>query len=173
MRLDIRTAEIADIDDIVGLYEEAVSWLASRGLEQWQAASGKMQNPNELVRSRFERSIERHECYVGSVNGTVAAVVIIDDYADPEFWTPEDTPESALYLHRMVVGRRWGGKELGSQILDFAACLASERGKRLIRLDAWKDNRKLHQYYVRNGFRHVRTVDLAHRGSGALFERDV
>jgi len=39
--------------------------------------------------------------------------------------------------------------------------------------DAWKTNSKLQSYYREHGFTPVRIVDRKHRGSGALFERDV
>ncbi|MCX4387635.1 hypothetical protein OG777_11920 [Micromonospora peucetia] len=42
-----------------------------------------------------------------------------------------------------------------------------------LRLNAWKANAALHCYYLGQGFRHVRTVDVPGRNSGALFERPI
>jgi hypothetical protein len=44
-------------------------------------------------------------------------------------------------------------------------------GPRFIRVDCATGNGELHGYYKRLGFSHVRTVDLPHRRSGALFQR--
>jgi GNAT superfamily N-acetyltransferase len=62
----------------------------------------------------------------------------------------------------------WPG---GAWLLDEAAREAARRGKRLLRLDAWTNNTRLHDYYRRQGFRVVRNA--GDRGSGALFERAV
>ncbi len=61
------------------------------------------------------------------------------------------------------------GQSLGAALLDWAAGRATEAGR--LRLDAWKTNAALHTYYTSLGFTHLRTVDLPHRRSGALFER--
>lgn len=48
---------------------------------------------------------------------------------------------------------------------------AARAGKTWLRLDAWRTNTALHDYYRRHGFTDVRIVDLPWRGSGALFQR--
>ena len=63
------------------------------------------------------------------------------------------------------------GRGVGAWLLDEAAREAARRGKRLLRLDAWTSNTRLHDYYRRQGFRLVRIA--GDRGSGALFERAV
>ncbi|MEU7909175.1 GNAT family N-acetyltransferase [Actinoplanes sp. NPDC049118] len=100
-------------------------------------------------------------------------MITVDDYADPEFWTAQDDPDSALYVHRMVVDRVAGGNGVGGRLLDWAERLASSLGRTWLRLDAWRTNAPLHAYYQRQGFVPVRTVNLSHRGSGALFQRRV
>lgn len=47
----------------------------------------------------------------------------------------------------------------------------SDPKRHCLRLDCAKHNARLRTYYDAHGFTHVRTVDLAHRESGALFER--
>jgi hypothetical protein len=72
----------------------------------------------------------------------------------------------------MVTTREVAGREIGSALLDWASRRAASHGKRWIRLDAWRSNADLHRYYVQRGFHHVRTVELPHRRSGALFQRE-
>jgi GNAT superfamily N-acetyltransferase len=165
--LTIRKAEPADLDTVDSLREEAVAWLASKGLDQWQPGQARVP-----TRTTTADSIARGTCYLaydrdGNLTGTIA----IDDHADCEFWTPAEQAEPALYVHRMIVPSAARGKEVGQVLLDWAAEFATNTGKRWLRLDAWKTNSGLHRYYLARGFRHVRTVDLAHRGSGALFQR--
>ncbi|WP_218137091.1 GNAT family N-acetyltransferase [Asanoa ishikariensis] len=149
------------------MYEAARKWLASIGSDQWAA------NTPERIRPKIVYSVQRRECFVAVVEGTIVGTVTIDDAADPEFWSPEESSDKALYLHRMVVAESARRKSVGQAMLKMATTLAASRGCRWLRLDAWRTNTKLHRYYEDQGFAHVRTVDLSHRGSGALFQTPV
>ena len=48
---------------------------------------------------------------------------------------------------------------------------AEHAGRKWLRLDAWRTNTALHDYYRRHGFADVSTISLPWRGSGALFQR--
>ena len=76
-----------------------------------------------------------------------------------------------MYVHRMVVARDLGGRNLGAAMLDWAGRHAQRHGKPWVRLDAWRTNTALHRYYLDRGFHRVRTCELAWRGSGELFQR--
>jgi len=163
MTLTIRPAVAADFDTVVSLWNEAAEWLASRGIDQWQYA------PRHPA---IRRNIAAGECWiVDDDQGAPVATITVDAYADPDFWRPEDDPDSALYAHRMAIRRAWSGQEIGSAMLDYAGQLAREAGRRWLRLDAWRDNTELQAYYVRRAFQPVRLADAPHRQSGALFQR--
>ncbi|MFC3384713.1 GNAT family N-acetyltransferase [Couchioplanes azureus] len=157
----------SDLEALVALYEEARSWLAKKGSNQWAA------NTPDRIRTKLLPSIERGECYVAEIEGRQVGMMTVDEFADPEFWAADDDPSDALYVHRMVVARSASGNNVGGKLLDEADKLAATRGKRLLRLDAWRTNEPLHAYYARQGFDAVRVVNLRHRGSGALFQRPV
>jgi hypothetical protein len=76
---------------------------------------------------------------------------------------------SGLVLPRAVV--RDGHLELdyGSEGWGFESLRA--RHLHWLGIDVWTDNSGLHNYYLHNGFKHVRTLDLADYPSGALFQR--
>jgi GNAT superfamily N-acetyltransferase len=164
-------ATLAGRADIEVLRAEIVVWLATRGTDQWQARhrtrSPRRVNPAQ----RGLAAIRRHEAHLLREGTEVVAFLILDDYADPEFWTPDDEPDSGLYVHSMLVSRHHAGQDLGGRLLDWAGDQAARAGKTWLRLDAWRTNTKLHSYYLRHGFTHLRTVTLPHRGSGALFQR--
>lgn len=160
--LDIRPAGGDELEVVEALLNGASAWLASRGIDQWQYP------PH---RDRIMRAIDRGECFLAFRDGLAIATIQVDDYADPEFWQEGDRPDAAMYVHRMAVSRAAAGHDVGSELLAWAAQHASEAGKTLLRLDAWKDNPGLHSYYVSQGFELVRIVDLPHRRSGALFQR--
>ncbi|MGH3865544.1 MAG: GNAT family N-acetyltransferase [Pseudonocardiaceae bacterium] len=63
------------------------------------------------------------------------------------------------------------GAELGSALLDWAARRTRQAGKSWLRLDAWKSNPALHQYYLDRGFTLVRIDDNPADPSGVCFQR--
>jgi GNAT superfamily N-acetyltransferase len=101
----------------------------------------------------------------------VVGTITLDDFADPEFWLPQDDPEDALYVHRAVVARAVAGQRIGATLLNWASLRAEAAGRTWVRLDAWATNTQLQSYYLGQGWAHVRTLQLSHRGSGALFQR--
>jgi GNAT superfamily N-acetyltransferase len=163
----MRLATMADLDDLVGLFQGAQRWLAEKGSDQWAA------NTPERTRAKLAHSIESKECYVAELDGKSIGMMTLDEFADPEFWRPADRPDVALYLPRMVVDRSVAGNSVGGKLLDLAESVAAAQGKGWLRLDAWRTNTPLHVYYERQGFDSVRVIILGHRGSGALFQRRV
>ena len=167
MSLTIERAGASELRHALALYREAVAWLASQGVDQWQGMAG--------FEGRIGADIESGVIWVirgGKLaSRQITAMIKLDSRADPEFWRLEDDPDDALYAHRMVVARADSGKGIGSAMLDWASRRAAGAGKRWLRLDAWANNTKLHDYYLREEFTMVRLVQFAHRGSGALFQR--
>jgi GNAT superfamily N-acetyltransferase len=156
----LRRADAGDLIRVADLWGSASTWLAQVGSDQWQYPPRS---------GRIATSIVAGTCRVVEHAGAPVATITLDHYADPEFWTAADDPGSALYVHRMIVAER--GTGLGSSLLDWAGAQAAAWGRMYVRLDAWKRNAALHSYYRDQRFAHVRTVDLPHRGSGALFQR--
>ncbi|MFJ4409235.1 MULTISPECIES: GNAT family N-acetyltransferase [unclassified Streptomyces] len=162
--LHIRAARLDELGQVEDLLREASAWLAARGIDQWQFP------PH---RDRITRALENGDVFLAVVGERPIATLQLDAHADPEFWTAEDRPDDALYVHRMAVTRGSAGAGVGGALLNWAAVRAATAGKSWLRLDAWKDNHGLHRYYEAEGFTLVRVVDLPHRGSGALFQRPV
>jgi GNAT superfamily N-acetyltransferase len=162
--MTIRQAVSADLADIVEILMDVSTWLGSLGLDQWQY-------PENEWRARATESIRRGACYVAIVEGTVAATMTLDEYADAEFWQAEDGLEDALYAHRLAVRRSHSGQELGARMVAWASDRAYQAGKGWLRLDAWRSNPGLRAYYSTHGWEYVRTVELGHRKSGTLFQR--
>jgi GNAT superfamily N-acetyltransferase len=157
---EIRRAYAGDYATVAQLWTDASAWLASVGSDQWQYPPRT---------GRIALSIAAGTCWLVWHANAPVATITLDEHADPEFWTPADDPDSALYAHRMIVAER--GTGLGTSLLDWAGEQAEAAGRVWVRLDAWKSNAALHAYYRSQRFAHVRTVDLPHRGSGALFQR--
>jgi GNAT superfamily N-acetyltransferase len=169
--LVFRRADHRDADAIGDMYEETVKWLADKGTDQWQPDAMEARGRVHAGKRGLDLAISRGEAWIVESAGTAVGTFVLDAYADPEFWYESDKPEQALYLHRMVVSRAASGAGIGAQILAWAGSEAARRGRLYLRLDAWRTNKKLHAYYLLQGFELIRIVTKPHRGSGALFQR--
>ncbi|MEV6891007.1 GNAT family N-acetyltransferase [Kribbella sp. NPDC051137] len=162
----IERADADDLGVILALRTEASEWLAQRGVDQWAVA---WPNPEEQNR-RILASIEAGETWmVRDENEATMATLALDTFSDPRLWTPEEQADPAMYMHRLIVRRKHAG--LGTEIMDWACHRAHRLGLHWLRIDVWTDNTDLHNYYLHNGFKHVRTLDLTDYPSGALFQR--
>jgi GNAT superfamily N-acetyltransferase len=173
VHLVFRCAEPRDADVIRSLQEEAVKWLADKGTDQWQPEAMKSRRRIHQGERSLESAISRGEVWLVDSAGVMVGSFVLDTYADRDFWQASDRPEHALYVHRMVVARAASGKGIGSAILTWASNEAARQGRLWLRLDAWRTNQELHEYYIGQGFELVRIVTLPDRGSGALFQKTV
>lgn len=159
----VREAGAEDVDAVVALRVESETWLHAAGVRQWI-------DRDRGIRIIRDRLADGGTYVVTSNEGAVVASLTLSG-PDPDFWTSEDRPETALYLYKFMITKRYRGSGLGDELLDWASAQAAHQGKQWLRLDCWRDNQALQQYYMRRGFMHVRTMFVAGRDSGALFQR--
>lgn len=152
----------AALAEVASIWTRSSHRLHSLGFDQWQYPV-KWEN---IRRSAAERALwlvrDSHHHTVGTIT--------VEQNADP-YWLPEDRPKDAVYIHRMIVDDGYRGSELGSALLDWVARQARQQKKSWVRLDAWKSNPGLHQYYLNRGFILVRIDDNPEDPSGACFQR--
>ncbi|MFF7193073.1 GNAT family N-acetyltransferase [Streptomyces sp. NPDC008079] len=159
---EIRVAGAEEAALIEQMWAETSTWLKGHGYDQWQYPADP---------SKVNRDVRSGNAFLVFRAGECLGTISIDESADPEFWRAGDNPKDALYVHRVIVRDSARGTSLGSAMLDWASGKAEIAGKKWLRLDAWKTNADLGRYYESQGFEHVRTVDLPHRNSGALYQR--
>ncbi|WP_169943919.1 GNAT family N-acetyltransferase [Microbispora sp. H11081] len=179
--LTLRRAAPADLQGVLALLARTAGWLNGLGVRQWPAGGFPAERIEPLIDEGVMYVLDTAEGSPGDTAEDAAgntgvrvpvATIAVDGHADPEFWTQADRPGDALYVHKLAVSRDYSGCGLGEALLGWAALRAAVHGRSRLRLDCAKDNARLQSFYRRAGFRHVRTVDLPHRASGALFERD-
>ncbi|NJP98798.1 GNAT family N-acetyltransferase [Nonomuraea sp. FMUSA5-5] len=170
--LSLRRAEPADLPGVLTLLADTAEWLHAQGVRQWPRGGFGPERIKPLIEERVLFLLDDELRYLDPDEAAPpVATIALDDHADPEFWTPADDPGAALYIHKLAVARPWSGSGLGDALLDWACASAYSAGLPWLRLDCAKANPRLQGYYRDRGFRHVRTVDLPHRSSGALFQR--
>lgn len=163
-RYVIARAQESDLSDLLALRAEAERWLHARGIEQWTS------DWSDRARERIRQGVSDGRTWIVRNDSDTAATVTLDG-PDMDFWSDADDPHSALYLYKFIVARSHAGIGLGDALLDWACQQAAAADKQWLRIDVWRNNRRLQEYYLRRGFTHVRTVQVPWRQSGALFQR--
>ncbi len=158
----IRLATRADLADVLDLLNAAASWLHHRGLDQW---------PDGFDEQRIGPMVDQGEVWVVHDDGQAVATVTISPDGDPDFWSPAELAAPAHYIAKLAISRDHAGHGLGALLLRWTVDHAAREGMKWARLDAWKTNPGLHDFYARAGWTYLRTADLPHRRSGTLFQR--
>ncbi|GLZ43526.1 GNAT family N-acetyltransferase [Actinokineospora sp. NBRC 105648] len=157
----IRPAAPEDLADVMFLLDTRASWLADRGLDQWSTARG--------WRSKVLSGIHKGEVWILRDREFPAGTITLSREGDSDFWSPEELEENVIYLSKLATSPDYAGRGLGTSILTWARNYAARIPVDELRLDAWRNNYDLHRFYLDRGWRHVRTVVVPGRHSGALF----
>jgi len=161
--MQVSTATSIDSKDILGLRDDLARWLIGRGVDQWQ--------PGELPRGAIEDEVTQGFVHVVRRQEELVATVTIT-WADPLIW-PDQT-EPAGYIHRLMVNRRWTGREIGLSLLTWAEMHIRQSGRTLARLDCVRSNRRLRDYYEACGYHLVGYQDfpdIPWANEAALYEK--
>lgn len=143
---------------------DAERWLTTKGTDQYQRGID-----HQAVTRRIDRQLDTGEFHGWRVDGEIVAIIALGE-PDPDLWSPAEVAEPQTYIHRLLVADSHHGKGYGAAVLGAVAELARDRDDQWIRLNCWTTNTRLHEYYVSQGFDHVRTVNIPGRMSGALFQ---
>jgi ribosomal protein S18 acetylase RimI-like enzyme len=166
--LALRRAVDSDFAAIIDLNEEASRWLRTKDTDQWAQPW-----PNRRQRDqRIMAAIRAGRTWI-AWDGDQPAATITASPADNGIWPEESRDEPAVYVSRLVVSRRYAGRALGAQLLDWAGLRASsEYGARWIRVDVWTTNTRLHGYLRGLGFSfHGFSEMISGYPSAALFQK--
>lgn len=151
-----------DLPEVMALLDERRRWLHERGSDQW--------SPDRAFATRMTNAVDRREVLLLRDDGVSIATITVTSEGDPDFWTPDELKESALYLGKMASAVCRSGEGLGSLMLSWAQDWAARSGFESLRWDVWRTNDQLQDYYRSIGGQYIRTVHAAHRWSGALFQ---
>jgi GNAT superfamily N-acetyltransferase len=170
------SAAPGDLDHVIGLVREASKWLEGIGTDQWH-------NPWPNRAAQQDRVLDdllKGKTWLVRDGETIAATITVDDdepldLHERPVWPPDEHPTAVVYVRRLVVSRSYASHELGTALLDWAASWAKKhRRAKLIRIDVWTTNKKLHRYYENRHFIRCRDPQgLDSYPSQALFERTV
>ena len=174
----IRRAQPQDMASIIGLIDEAASWLGREvGTDQWQRPW-----PDRAARDqRIYRGIKSGRTWMAEDDShreedprRLVGTVTCGRGGNKKLWTQRERNEPALYISRLIVSRRQAGLGVGAALINWAGLRGRAWDAEFIRIDVWTTNNELQNYYKAQGFRHVRTDDLEDPWdypSAALFQK--
>jgi GNAT superfamily N-acetyltransferase len=148
VELLIRPGGPTDQKSLLSLFDEAVSWLTTRGLEgQW---GGQLWSERPERRKLVLEMTASPGFAVAEIASAAVGALIISDGAPP--YVPA-AGEPEVYVDLLLVSRRHAGREIGAALLDHARTECRNRGRTLLRLDCWAGGHgELVRYYERAGF---------------------
>jgi ribosomal protein S18 acetylase RimI-like enzyme len=124
-----------DFNAILRMYDEAIAYQKAKLQLHWHS---------------FDHALLAKEIKEGMhwkiVTDQGIACVFSSAYNDALVWDDKDNVPS-LYLHRIVTNPLFRGKGFVKQIITWAKEYARSKGKIFVRLDVFKDNQKLNEYY--------------------------
>lgn len=152
----------SDLDDVIALLSTRREWLHAQGLDQWSTRRDWT--------SPMAAAINRGDTWVTHQDDRIVGTLTLNPTADPDFWTPTESTDRAVYITKMATALTAKGHGLGAAMLMWVRQWAADQGYDYVRWDAWRTNTQLIAYYQSLGATWVRTVTAPHRQSGALFQ---
>ena len=140
----IARSAAADEERFREFWNQALAKQRSSGIPLWP------EYPAALIREEIQAGL--HFSAHGS-DGALAGCFSLA-LADPLIWAREEKGD-AVYIHRMCVNPAAKGNHLASNVLSWAYGYAARAGRKYVRMDTWRDNRRLIDYYVSCGYRLV------------------
>ena len=158
LRFEPRRAEIADMDALLDILEQAKAYLRESGVDQWQEGY-----PN---REALAADIEAGRGWLFECvdNGEVAGyecVAMTPEACYREIdgaWLTEG--ENYAVIHRAMAAARYRGTRLAAEMFSFAAELAAGMGRLSVRVDTHRDNKAMNRLCEKQGFTYCGVVDL-------------
>jgi ribosomal protein S18 acetylase RimI-like enzyme len=161
-----------NIKIILRLIDQAKDWLSTKSTAQWSEPW-----PTKAQRDhRILRGLEAGTTWIIWAGKAAAATVTIATKPNSAVWSGSmcDLGESAVYAHRLIVDRRFAGRGLGAELIDWAGLRGNHQyGAKWIRIDVWSDNKALHKYYMKTGFERCGQCPDPCYPAGALFQKPV
>jgi ribosomal protein S18 acetylase RimI-like enzyme len=155
MDINIRQANADEVTTALALFEEAALVLRRKGINQWL----HWLHPTPEYVQWVQTGFDNNEYFFVEKSGKLAGMFRLM-YSDEEYWGQQT--DTAAYLHSLVTKTEFEGQGIGANVLKIIGANLLERGIFYFRLDCKADNEALCNYYIRQGFKPVRTQKVAH-----------
>ena len=169
MEFTIRKSRLADIPNIMEIFDEARASIKALDIDQWQNGYPHSEVVAHDIDLGYSRAVELH----GEI---VATFAVIDD-GEPTYdriyngdWLTGDS-ESYIAIHRVAILISCRGQGIAGKIIEYAADTARGLSKGSIRIDTHRGNVVMRKMLEKNGFSHCGTIYLADGDERVAYER--
>ncbi len=159
----VRKASSAEKAVVLGIKQDAARWLEAKGIHQW--AGILMAQGEDFV----HKPVQEGESYL-LFQGDHPIGTITITWEDSVSWGEKGKDGKAGYLHGMAVLRKYAGKEIGKQLLDWAMGVIRAKGK-TVRLDCMAENPRINRYYRDMAFESKGQATLPSGFKVSLYEK--
>jgi hypothetical protein len=175
--LQIARASEHHLATVLGLIEDARGWLCRKDTDQWEKPWPDPAARDERVLAGL-RNGKTWIVWDGDIGDIAAATVTITTRRNNAVWAKPactaNLAERAVFVHRLITSRKYAGSGLGAELIDWAGLWGCrEYGAKWIRIDVWRTNAGLHDYYISKGFKPCGDCADLDYPSGALFQKPV
>ena len=156
LRFEPRRAEESDMDALLGILDEAKSFLRDSGVDQWQDGY-----PNREVLSE---DIAAGRGWLFECEGRVAGYECVAMTPEECYkgidgkWLTEG--ENYAVIHRAMAGADFRGSRLASEMFSLAEELAAGMGKTSVRVDTHRGNKPMNRLAQKMGYAYCGVINL-------------
>ena len=156
-----------DGDRLLAMFDDAVAWLAGRGLAgQW---GGRRWSERDRTMSLVRELAGEDGFWIAEADGEPAGALVLT--RQPPGHVPPLDP-GRLYVSLLLTARKFTGRGVGAVLLDHARSQARRQGLTGLQLDCWAGgDRRLVDYYIRAGFTPTSAYDVNGRPEQRLEQR--
>jgi ribosomal protein S18 acetylase RimI-like enzyme len=151
----IRPATKEDIPVIANILSDAAAYKFKQGDSLWGSQPYSNEDVSEILANGGLHVAIRDNVIVGSL--------ILAD-RDKRIWQ-DDGNDNFVYIHQLATSSKTRGQDIGGLIIKWVEVKAKKDGKKAVRLDCSYTNLKLHNYYIRKGFKEVKRRDLPRKST--------
>lgn len=146
-------AKEEDTENVLSLLVETAQWFKDNGSTQWNALLQGIDSHGTAG------AVQRGDVFICKDETEIAGMVMLlqkPSKWDQNLWAlQEEQPNTAIYLHRLAISRKYAKHQLGEAILNWCKESIHFKGKDKIRLDCVASNEFLNAFYRRTGYTYV------------------
>jgi len=168
--MEIRKTKAEDVSEIMPIFDEARTTIATLGIDQWQNGY-----PSSDV---IEKDIEISRSYCILSDGEIVGTFALIDDGEPTYdeifdgkWLTGNAKDTYLAIHRVAIPVKNRGSGISTKIIDFCADEARNKGKKSLRIDTHRGNVVMRRMLEKNGFVHCGTIFLDSGDERVAYEK--
>ena len=160
---DLRIAQKGDIENVIGFYHSVIKSLGENNLPKWKIG---VYPTDEYIIS----AIEKGELYALFDNQKIIGATVLNSCVNDGYqkvnWKVNAKSVENLNIHILRVSAKYQGQGIGKTLLSKVIEIAKKKNKKVLRLDALKENYIAKNLYESAGFAFIQDVKLYYEDTG-------